>query len=568
MDRVTKANIRAFRDEQSFPAGYDESKLFEHFANYCVITEAYGEEFDIHDVHSGGGNDLTIDGLAVIVNGVLVLAIEEAKDLLDTNKHLEVDFIFVQAKSGSNFSGEEMVAFKDGVKDFFSEELKLPVSEKISERRKLMSWIYENGDRFKQRNPNCEMHFVTTGSWQDDHQLMVRIERILAEVKETSLFNEVRFVPVGAKGIQESWRRSKDSVEAEFNFAKKTTLPDIDGVEESYLGVLPVSEFLKVISDDESGIKKHIFVDNVRDYQGDNSVNVEMSESLQTPEGRARFAVLNNGVTLVARGLKNVADKFTASDYQIVNGCQTSHVVYNNKDILGDDMPIPFKVIATNNEDVISAIATATNRQTQVTVEDLFALTEFQKDLENFLGSFEGKQKLHYERRSRQYAQLTGIEKVRIITKQIEIRAFAAVFLNDAHRAARYYNELKADVGKSMFRTDHKLDPYYAAAYAYYRLEYLFRNGLIPVSYKPARYHLLMTYKNLVCAPDMPAFTANKIVSYSRTLTDSLWDESKSLAGFERACRVVDEALGETPLTNDAVKTRQFTERVLAASKA
>jgi hypothetical protein len=568
MDRVTKVYLETFRTEQSLPVSIDQGALFEHFVNYCVITGMHDEEFDINDIHTGGGNDLTIDGLAIFVNGVIVDSVDSAEQLLATNGFLDVRFVFIQSKSGTSFSGEEMVGFKDGVLEFFAETLTLPASTRILECREIMSWLYEKSGSFTRGKPTCELVFVTGGSWQNDHQLLTKIGRIRNELSETNLFEEVSFTPLGAAEIQASWKNSKETVAAEFVFAKKATLGDIAGVEESYLGVLPLSEFLKVISDEDTGVRRHIFVDNVRDYQGDNPVNSEISASLATEEGRNRFAVLNNGVTLVARQLRIVGDKFFAADYQIVNGCQTSHVIYNNRDVLSEDMQIPFKVIATDNEEVIGAIATATNRQTQVTEEDLYALEGFQKSLESYFEAFEDKHKLYYERRSKQFSTTTGIEKVRIITKPLEIRAFGAMFLNEAHRAARYYAALKGLVGSQIFNPNHKLEPYYAAAFAYYKLEFLFRNGQIPVVYKPARFHLLMAFRHITAGSEMPALTANKIETYSKQVIDTLWDDSKALRGFQVACSAVDTALEGSDLDGNTVKVQSFTDKVLRAVAA
>ncbi|MBH0116672.1 AIPR family protein [Salinibacterium sp. NG253] len=554
--------------EQSLPTSMSQGELFEHFVNYCLISEKFDEEFDIHDTHTGGGNDLSIDGLAIVVNGVIVTSVEAAKELLTTNGFLDVEFIFIQSKSGEGFSGEQMVSLKDGVVEFFAEELSLPASPKIIDYRAIMSWIFDQSGQFKRGKPRCELIFATAGSWQDDPQLLVKIAKIRAEILGTNLFEQVSFTPLGAAELQSSWKHSKDSVKAEFTFTKKATLADIEGVKESYLGVLPLAEFLKVIEDEGSGVRKNIFVDNVRDFQGDNPVNGEMSQSLATEEGRNRFAVLNNGVTLVARQLHIVGDKFYAADYQIVNGCQTSHVIYNNKDLLEPDMQIPFKVIATDDEEVIGAIATATNRQTLVTEEDLYALEEIQKKLEAYFQAFEDKHKLYYERRSKQYSSAVGIEKVRIITKQIEIRSFGAMFLNEGHRATRYYAALKSMVGSAIFNVDHKLEPYYAAAFAYYKLEFLFRNGQIPVAYKPARYHLLMAFRHIVAGTTMPLLSANKIEAYARKITDTLWDDTKTLKAFQAACSAIDEALGGSVLDGDAVKVQAFTDKVLLAAKS
>jgi hypothetical protein len=371
---------------------------------------------------------------------------------------------------------------------------------------------------------------------------------------------------MGADEVQESYQRSKNSVSAEFVFANKALLPDIAGVSEAYLGVLPVSEFLRLITDGGGNIRRSLFYENIRDFQDYNAVNFEIRQTLQHETSRGRFAVLNNGVTIVARGLQTTGNKFLMSDFQIVNGCQTSHVIFNEKESLSDLVFVPTKIIVTEDEDIINAIVTATNRQTQVTQEDLYALAGFQKKLESFFLAFPDKKRLYYERRSKQYNAMAGIEKVRIITKSQLIRAFAAMFLDDPHRASRYYADLRTHVGDRIFNEQHKLEPYYTAAFAHYKLEFLFRNGALPVYYKPARYHLLMAVRYVDApTPIMPELKANKIQAYCNTICERLWSDSSAAKDFRGAIEAVEQALNGTPLTRDAVKTQSFTDAVKKA---
>jgi hypothetical protein len=81
MDLVTKNLVSSFKDEESLPSGTDDATVFEHFANFCVVSQDYGEEFDVDDVHTGGGDDLGMDGLAIIVNGAMVSDPTEVEDL-------------------------------------------------------------------------------------------------------------------------------------------------------------------------------------------------------------------------------------------------------------------------------------------------------------------------------------------------------------------------------------------------------------------------------------------------------------------------------------------------------
>lgn len=545
--------------------GLSDADTFEHFANYCVISDAYDDEFDVHNVGVGGGNDLGLDGIAVIVNGALVSSVEEVEDLLAISGSLDVTFIVVQAKSGGNFDGAAIGVFFDGVDEFFAESTSLPVNDAVSAARELVQKIYENSVKFRRSKPHCRLSYVTTGQWANDPYLVTKIANRTSQLRSSGLFADVTLTPMGADELHASYQRSKNSVAAEFVFANKVLVPDIAGVEEAYLGVIPAPEFLKLIADVNGNIRKSLFYDNIRDFQDYNAVNKEIQATLQDVGLQDRFAVLNNGVTVVTRQLQTTANKFAMTDYQIVNGCQTSHVLFDQQASLTDTVLVPLKVIATDDEEIINSIITATNRQTEVTTEDLYALGSFQKKLEAFLGAYPDKKRLFYERRLKQYNAMTGIEKVRIITKQQQIRTFAAMFLDDPHRASRYYADLRAQVGDKIFNERHKLEPYYVSAYASYKLEFFFRNGVLPVYYKPARYHQLMAFRYLMGGADMPALTANKVQTYCNKLCDVLWDDTKAGDAFASTIEAVDTALAGTALTRDVVKTQAFTDAVLAA---
>jgi hypothetical protein len=566
MDRITKSYLSAFKTEQALAPDTSESDAFELFAAYCVVADLYDEEFDVADVHVGGSDDLGLDGIAIIVNGALIDSVEEVEDLLKVSGTLDVTFAFIQAKSSGKFNNEQIGVFFDGIDEFFSENPQLPMNESVSNAHAVMQKIYDNSVKFRRAKPICRAYYVTTGKWADDQYLLTKINKRRATLQETGLFSEVIFTPMGADEIQGSYQRSKNSVTAEFVFSNKVLLPDIAGVSEAYLGVLPVSEFIRLTADNSGTIRRSLFYENIRDFQDYNAVNLEIQQTLQNESSEGRFAVLNNGVTIVTRGLQTTGNKFVMSDFQIVNGCQTSHVLFNEKDHLSEHVFVPMKIIATEDEDIINAIVTATNRQTQVTQEDLYALAGLQKKLEAFFFAYPDKKRLFYERRSKQYNAVPGIEKVRIITKPQLIRAFAAMFMDDPHRASRYYADLRTHVGEKIFNEQHKLEPYYLSAYAHYKLEFLFRNGALPVYYKPARYHLLMAIRYIGApAGGMPDLKANKIQPYCNSICEKLWNDASATEDFRLAIEAVDAALDGAQLGRDVVKTQTFTDAVKKA---
>jgi AIPR protein len=565
MDRITQSYLEELRQDQSISSDIAEDTAFELFSCYCVISDVYDDIFDVNDVHVAGGNDLAIDGAAIIVNGALVTSSEDVDGLLQTNGYLDVTFVFVQAKSGKNFKGEEMAALGEGVLQFFTDPLTFSVNDQLANYHAIMNKIFHHSNKFTRQKPMCLLYFVTTGLWQDEPYLVQKMHVAEERLQELNYFSRQMYSALGADELQGKYLRSKNSAQAEITFALKVVMPDIEGVDQAYLGLLPASEFLRLVTDQAGGIRKSLFYDNVRDFQDYNAVNEEIQATLMDPNGRARFCVLNNGVTLVARNLQATGNKFVLTDYQIVNGCQTSHVLFDQRQYLTDNVYVPLKIIVTAEDELTGAVITATNRQTQVTTEDLYALSDFQKKLESLFAAYPERKRLLYERRSRQYNAQSGIEKVRIITKAIEIRAFAAMFLDDPHRASRYYGELRAQVGQKIFNKDHKFEPYYVAAYAYYRLDYLFRNGLLPAYYKPSRYHLLMAFRYLSSTADMPALTANKMVKYCHDICDQLWNDDCSTDLFTKAINAVDQALEDAALTRDVVKTQTFTDAVKSA---
>lgn len=542
MDLVTQNLIVSFKAEESLPANISDSELLEHFVNFCAVSNEYGEEFDVEEVHTGGGDDLGIDGLAVVANGTIVSDISEVEDLAATNKYLEVELIFCQAKSGGGFSGTDISNFFFGVKDLFAQNPALPRNERVSEKEALVRAIYGKSPLFKRGNPAVRMYFATTGKWVEDPKLVARISTEKDGLLELDIFRSVDFLPVDARALQRLYANAKNRFSKSVEFSSKITLPALPGVQESYLGYLPSDQYLKLITDDSGSIVRGLFYDNVRDFQGENPVNHEIDETLKNDE-RQLFILMNNGVTIVADSITKTGDIFTIEDYQIVNGCQTSHVLFNNRDALGNQVQIPVKLIVSKDVAVKNRIIKATNRQTPVKTEELTALTDFQKALEDFYAAVVGESQLFYERRSQQYRSSTGIEKIRIVSIPNQIRSFASMFLGLPHQASRYYGTLLKSIESKIFAPDHAPVAYYASALALYRFESLTRRKAVDPKYRPFKYHLLPIARNLCVGPAVHPMNSNKFEKYCEGIVAVLQDEKAYAALFIEACSLLDKAL-------------------------
>ncbi|GAB7386958.1 AIPR family protein [Bacillaceae bacterium] len=560
MDRITKSLLEEFVSQNGLES-LSEDRQFEHFAGYLMTLRHYSESFYSEDVTVGAGQDCGIDCIAIIVNGSLVTEPEEIEDLAETNGYLDVTLVFVQAERSTNFDMQKIGQFSFGVQDFLSETPSLPQNERVKHKSKIVNEIFLRSGRFKKGNPQCYLYYVTAGRWTNDGNLSARRDAAIRDLENLNLFRKVSFVCIDAEKLQEYYRESKNAVKAEIVFPNRTVLPDLPRVEQAYLGLLSVGEFLKLVQNTDEEVITSIFYDNVRHWQDWNPVNKEIKETLENREQQWYFPLLNNGITIVAKEIIPTGNRFVIEDYQIVNGCQTTYVLHETRDVVNKDVLIPIRLIATQDVDVRNAIIKATNRQTEVTEDQLFALSDFPKKLEAYFPTFEGHKKLYYERRSRQYNSDPSVEKVRVINLTQLVRAFASIFLELPHRTTRNYKALLKQVGGQILNKDHRLEMYYLSGYASYRLEYLFRTQFLPPVLKPARYHLLMAFRLLVDSSKLPRFNSHEMVRFCNKILEVLWDEEAYKTVFRKAADII-ETVADGNFHRDNIRTEPFTEAV------
>jgi hypothetical protein len=479
------------------------------------------------------------------VNGQLVESTDEVDDLLEKNNSLEIEYLFIQSKTSPSFDGADINTFIFGVLDFFSTKPKLVRNDDIKKFAEVSNYIFNKAPRFRE-NPSIKLFYITTGKWTDDANLKGIIENGVGNLEQTNLFEKVNFNPYGARELATAYRKTKETISTTINFNNRITLPKINGISQAYIGLLPFSEFLKIVSDSEDNIL-NVFEYNVRDFQGDNNdVNGGIALTLNNEDSEI-FSVLNNGVTIVASSISPTGDQFTISDYQIVNGCQTSNVLYNNRKSDNiNNVGIPIKLIATNDDEIKTRITLATNNQTPIKKEQLAALTQFQRSLEQYYNSYSGDAKIYYERRAKQYNSDNSVLKSKVITVPYQIKSFAAMFLDEPHNVTSFFGTIvkRLNEGKAqIFNNDHSYAPYYTSAFAFYKLESFFRKGSIDSSFKKVRFHILMLFRIITEKENQPPLNNHKkMEKYCGELLLILNDETKALKAFKKCTDIIENS--------------------------
>lgn len=514
IDRITRSYLTAFSNEWDI-VELKESVQLEHFANFCIADQQCKDSFNIEDIHFGKSDTIGIDGFVLLINEQIITTEDELLEILDKSKKHLAEVHFIQTKSSTSLDSKEIMNFGQAIADFCSEDPKLPWPKHAQDKIKLFNSLILKANCLKEA-PKCYSHFVTLGKNIEltDTQ-KARVDTLKSLIDSENVFSSVEFFSYGASELQNLYKKSTQSIEKEFTITTKLELPvdNLKGVKDSFLALVQCKEISNLIKDDDGQLITNVFYDNVRDFQGSNSVNTEIEKTLQS-EDQDAFVLLNNGITIVAEDGGVVRHTCHLSNFQIINGCQTSHVLFENKELLSQDSFVLVKIIISNNNDLTAKVIRSTNKQTEVKEHDLIAFTPFQKKLEDFYLSYSGNDKLYYERRSKQYRNSSNIKKKNVIDKTIQTKAFASIFFDVPHEATRYFGSILKAYGDKMFQEDHKYDSYHLAAYLFYKVEEMFRKNELDKKYKKLKYFILMMLKYEMAMQDFPAFNSNQMPAY------------------------------------------------------
>jgi hypothetical protein len=144
-----------------------------------------------------------------------------------------------------------------------------------------------------------------------------------------------------------------------------------------------------------------IFRLNPRLYLGDKPSNRGMLETLRSDTERERFHLLNNGITVVCESYEINGDFIKTSDFQVVNGCQTTETLWKYKTEEPEktiEVYVPLRIIETRNNDLLaSRISETTNSQSAVASSDLVGNDPIQKEIKARLA--DGSPPIFYEAR-------------------------------------------------------------------------------------------------------------------------------------------------------------------------
>jgi AIPR protein len=218
---------------------------------------------------------------------------------------------------------------------------------------------------------------------------------------------------------------------------------------------VPLPKFYEFIT--ENGVLRgHIFEANVRAFEGDVTVNNEIGGTLAVV-GNEEFWWLNNGITILCTEAIGAGDLITITHPLIVNGLQTSFVLYNHfRGVeMSDPRNILVRVIKPDDPQSVDKIIKATNSQTRIPAIWLHATEDIHKSIEQILKSFD----LYYDRRKNHYRN-KGIPAAKIVTLPYLSQAVASIILQKPDDARARPTTVADRNYKNMFSDRYPIEHY------------------------------------------------------------------------------------------------------------
>ena len=543
--------------------------LFESFAAHCVLNSLVHGNFRADDHRTGGSGDLGIDAWGILINGTLYSNPDEVTELLSSKAYsIDVTVVVVQAKTSSNFTSSVLSELADNLHSL-CEKQKTPyeASDEIKRFQSALHTIFRRADWNFENSPKLEVRYVTSGFKVNDH-LEDKCRSAEERINKLNRFQGVRFSCVTVGDLEELFRKSHRKVSTQFVWERHSTLPPIPGVPATYIGSVPAHVLVdKIVCDDKGNLRYFIFDENLREFLGtDAEVNKGIVDTLKDAEARKKFAILNNGITIVTSHARPNGDMFAMRNFQVVNGSQTAHLLAMHRNLLDeDDTRVKLTVVQSDNDEIISSLVKSTNQQTHINTASLGANDPIQRNIEIFFSKSSSDRTLRYKRKQGVETNHDDVRKSRILDMKTLARAYMAVFI-DAHKASHQSPLRILDTsGDQLFRHNHSPAAYYAAASTWFQVEWLLRNGRVDDRWKPARYLLMAGLRYLITGNEKLPPAAKLAQRYSQKVVDTVWNPVEVEEAVNSLVPLLEETYAphKGKSISDVVRTKDFCDDFL-----
>jgi hypothetical protein len=539
-----------------------ESEFFEFFCAQNILRD---HQLGITDIEVGlvgndkeSGSDGGIDAMYVLINDNVMNGAKVKAKLKSIKRSIRVDIAIIQSSRHEGFTLDRITRLKDTCENIFSldrnprhfnERYNDSLLKAINTFRSVHGAL-----TLKERTIHLSFFYATRGNKLIVDQLIASKAKALAMSIKTLLptITESRFEFVGARELLELATKPPT-----LKFPLKC-VESFPSAKKGYVALVRLGEYYRLIrSEDTNQMRSYLFDANVRDHQGDVTVNAAIHKTLTNP-GKEEFWWLNNGITIVANKVDGGNRLLELTEPQIVNGLQTSQEIFDyfstsNKKPSFDRREILVRIIQSDKPEVQDKIIRATNSQTTIPAASLYATETVHRDIERHFPSvnlYYDRRKNSWRRRNIPIANVIGITEL--------AQSVAAVVLQEPDHArarpARYFSEAEHH---RVFSRDYPLPLYVACTFMKKGAQLALR---VLESHKKHRnnllYYLMMTGACIKAKHAHPHSTVIAGFKHGDFL------DGKIFAEAHKIIRPIYKALGED---DKAAKGKDFVNQLVLA---
>lgn len=441
----------------------NESRFFEFFAAKQVLKINDFSDEEVEAGILGNGNDGGCDGVYVLHNGILVT--EDSLHDLSVGKDSSISLIIVQAKRTTSFCEDSILKWKT----IASNLLEIGIDDSLYSKRynedvlNVFRVFRELYVKLLRVTPNLTVSFYYSTFATQVHP---NVQQQAEELKHL-ICKQFPSPKTVANVYFWDAQRLLSAVQTQPN--NKFNLSFVEapiGERRDFVALVNLEKFFRFITDENGMLLSRIFESNIRDYQGHNSVNQDIQETLEAASSED-FWWLNNGITILADEATLVTRKeIVLTAPSIVNGLQTSNEIFNYFCAMPEKRSterrnVLVRIIIPESEASRDRIILATNNQTNIPKSSLRANDPIHWQIEQF---FKGRG-LYYDRRKNYYKNL-GKNSAEIVSVSFLAQCMMSLLLQKPDYARARPSTLlsKDDTYKRLYVFNQDLDAFYNAA--------------------------------------------------------------------------------------------------------
>ena len=402
-----------FADNGSYA---DESQYFEIFSSKQILKSKDLSDEEIENGVLGSGNDGGCDSIYTLFNGVYVT--EDLVSSITSSKEATIELVITQAKRETSFGEDAIMKWKTTVENLMEIGVDdSPYKARYNEDvRTAFSAFRELYVKLLRNTPKLAISFNYATLASEIHPNVQAQAEELKGIVHKLFPSPKTVVNVTFWGAEELLLAAQSQPEHKLNLPLAENPINI-GTYCDYIALVNIAKYYRFITDETGALRKYLFDSNVRDYQGHNSVNQDIHNTLSRPTGED-FWWLNNGITLLTdEAILATSKELVLTEPAVVNGLQTSNEIYQyflaNPEQLGSETRnVLIRVIVPESEDSRDRIILATNNQTNIPKSSLRANDPIHWQIELYLkgrGLFYDRRKNYYKNQGRKSTEIVSV---------------------------------------------------------------------------------------------------------------------------------------------------------------